>query len=206
MEHGGEKSTAPGLKSGGVRPILRKIGWALVLIVFLLGLRQLFIESPLWTVSLIGLTILILGLCFLAIEISAVSDFFWSRGYYQAAEFFLKRMTVNLDKNADAQTKLGDLYFHGLGRKKNWTKATAYYGRVLALDTVAKNALINAFGSMMAEDAIIDWMEPACLPKLKAIAESGQTEAARFLDSWSKDDPFKSGSFYVRPGGGSAEK
>lgn len=198
MESGDEKSAAPGLKSGGIRAILRKIGLGLALIIFLLGIRQLYKESPLWTVSLIGLTVFILGICLLAIEISAVRGFFWDRGHYKTAEFFLKRMTVNLDKDVDAQTKLGDLYFHGLGRKKDWSKAAAYYGRVLILDTEAKKALLDAFGSIMAEDAVIDWTEPACLPNLQKIAKSGEAEAGRFLDSWSKDDPFKSRNFRTR--------
>jgi len=146
----------------------------------------------------------ILGLCFLAIEISAVSGYFWSRGYYKTAEFFLIRMTINVDRDINAQTKLGDLYFYGLGRKKNWTKASAHYGRVLALDTAAKKVVIEAFGSMMAEDAVIDWTEPVCLPNLKVMADNGQAEASRSLASWSKDDPFKSGNFKAQGGGGSA--
>lgn len=183
--------TASKSKRRGPMAVLRKAGLALIAVLVLLGFWQLFTQSPIWTISLIALAAIVLSLCFLAIGISEVTDYFWNRGHYNIACFLLKAMTVNLKTDIYALNKLGDLYFYGLGREKNWPKAAVYYGRTLYLDTVAKQSLMAAIGSVMADDAVIDWAPPACLPNIRIMAERGQAEAASLLQAWFEDDPFK---------------
>lgn len=216
IDSGEERPTAPVKKVGVMWSAMRAIRWGLVLIwsIFITlwwiwwGLVIIFViisvvytlwvsfEEASWSGVFenglrLAVSFAIIGGLVLFQNSLATSNYLGTRGWYGLAEFFLKKMTNNLDDSSEALTRLGDLYFFGLGRDKDWREATTYYGRVLALDLKARQMAIDVFGPVMPDDVAIDWSEPDCLPNLKKMAEAGPPEAWRVLDSWRNDDPFK---------------
>ncbi|MDR2947045.1 MAG: SEL1-like repeat protein [Candidatus Adiutrix sp.] len=182
----GENKSAPASKSWGVRAVLKKIAVGVGLASWGVGLWRWYMTYPRWMLSVVGMVAVLLGLHLLVIHNSAIMEFLWKRGHYRTVEFFINHLTVKPNENVQAITILGDIYFYGLGREKDWPLAAIQYELALLLDTAATKAIFKTLDPEMAEAMLHHWPAPACLLNLQEIAANDNPQADRFLTYWAQ--------------------